>query len=51
MRQTEAWRYGDYEGKVLADGDALGFTRVPCGPKSIGFLVLVNFSDKNVTVD
>jgi glycosidase len=51
LRQTDAWRYGDYESMALNSDKVLGFARFPQGSSVPGYMVLVNLSDEPVTVD
>ncbi|CAG7821376.1 unnamed protein product, partial [Allacma fusca] len=52
LRQSEAWRYGSYESQSLNTDKVLAFSRIPSKDfNALGYLVLVNLSDDEVTVN
>jgi len=52
LRNSNVWRYGDYESRALNQDRVVAFSRIASRDVDTrSFLVLVNFSDDTVTVD
>jgi len=52
LRQRNVWKYGAYESAALANDRVIAFSRIaPAAVDGVAYIVLVNFSDDNVTAD